>query len=171
MLASEGERIDRSAAVDPLTGVMSREAWEERVPELMRDADIARLPVCLLLLDLDDFTAFNHRHGELEGDRMLKSVASAWRGHVRQSDVVARVDGDAFAFVLVGCSLEAASGIARRLCGMLDARVSASAGGAEWDGSESLHDLLARTEAALQRARRLSPEGIEIASHLSPAGA
>jgi diguanylate cyclase (GGDEF)-like protein len=170
MLTSDEQRTERPAIMDPLTGLMNRQAWEERLPDLMRDADNARVPVCLLLLDLDDFAEFNRTHGEDEGDRLLKDVAASLRGHVRQTDVVARVGGDAFALLLVGCSLEAASGVARRLCDMLDGRVSASAGGAEWNGSEPLLDLLARTEAALSRAQLLSPDGIEIASDLSPTG-
>src|SRR5437867_1442819 len=115
MLTSDGQRTDRSSIMDPLTGLMNRQAWEERLPGLMRDSDNARVPVCLLLLDLDDFAEFNRTHGEQEGDRLLKDVAASLRGHVRQTDVVARVGGDAFAFLLVGCSLEAASAVAHRL--------------------------------------------------------
>ena len=171
MIATDDEQLLRHVAIDPLTGLMNRTAWEERVPDLMKDADNARIPVCLLLLDLDHFAEFNRIHGEPKGNWVLKEVAAGWRSHVRQSDVVARIDGDSFAFLLIGCSLEAASGIARRLCGMMHEGISASAGGAEWNGTESLDALLARTEAALDRARLLAPDGIEIASTLSPAGA
>src|SRR6266508_3703125 len=103
MLTSDEQRIERPAIMDPLTGLMNRQAWEERLPDLMRDADNARVPVCLLLLDLDDFEEFNRTHGEDEGDRLLKDVAASLRGHVRQTDVVARVGGDTFALLLVGC--------------------------------------------------------------------
>jgi diguanylate cyclase len=159
---------DRPRAIDPLTGLMHREAWERHAPAFLEEADAARVPVCLLLLDLDDFGALNARHGLEEGDRVLKEVADLWRAHVRHNDLVARVGPDDFAVLLVACSLEAASAVARRLCSLLDPdRVKVSVGGSEWNGIETPIELLARAEAALHRARHQDADRIAIAPEFS----
>lgn len=161
-------RTDRPRTTDPLTGLLHREAWELQVPALLEEADASRVPVCLLVLDLDDFTMINAERGRDEGDRLLKEVAGLWRNHVRQHDLLARVGPDEFAVLLPSCSLEAASAVARRLCGFLDqTRVSASAGGAEWNQLETAMELLARADMAMQRARRLPTDRVEIAAEVS----
>jgi diguanylate cyclase (GGDEF)-like protein len=165
MIEHDEETVDRQRTTDPLTGLLHREAWDRQAPGLLEEADEARVPVCLLLLDLDGFASFNARHGVEEGDRVLKEVAALWRTHVRHNDVVSRVGADDFAVLLVACSLEAASAVARRLCGLLDPeRISASAGGAEWNGTETHLELLARADAALSRARERSTDRISIAA-------
>jgi diguanylate cyclase (GGDEF)-like protein len=166
MIEPEGdEGLERPRMTDPLTGLLHRESWERQAPTLLEEADEARVPVCLLLLDLDHFGTFNARHGVDEGDRLLKEVAAQWRTHVRHNDVVARVGPDDFAVLLVACSLEAASAVARRLCGLLDPdRIGASAGGAEWNGRESPLELMARAEAALHKARGRAGDRVSIAS-------
>ena len=158
-------RIDRRRTMDQLTGLLNREGWEGHAPAFLEAADETRVPVCLLLLDLDDFGLINARQGVGEGDRVLKGVASLWRSHIRQSDAIARVGPDEFAVLLVGCSLEAASAVARRLCSLLDVEIlSASVGGAEWNGSETPAELLARAEGALHHAKNASGDRISIAS-------
>jgi diguanylate cyclase (GGDEF)-like protein len=137
------------------------------MPGLLEASHEARVPVCLVLLHVDDLVRVQAEHGQDEVNRVLKEVAALWRHHVRQNDVVARIGHDQFAVTLVGCSLEAASAVARRLCSLMEPqRTRASAGGAEWNGSETVTDLLARAEAALHQARQLPEDRIEIASDL-----
>ena len=167
---SDDSRTDRPRTMDPLTGVLHREAWELQVPVLLEAADTARVPVCLLLLGIDDFMMINAERGSDEGDRILKEVTTVWRGHVRQNDLLARVGHDEFAVLLTGCSLEAASAVARRLCGFLDpSRVTASAGGAEWNQKETALELLARADTAMRQARLLPSDRVEIASDVPAA--
>jgi diguanylate cyclase (GGDEF)-like protein len=171
MITDEETQADRPRAIDPLTGLMHREAWERHAPAFLEDADAARVPVCLLLLDFDDFGMFNARHGQEAGDRILKEVAAQWRAHVRHNDLVARVGPDDFAVLLIACSLEAASAVARRLCSLVDPdRINVSVGGSEWNGTETPIELLARAEAALNRAQHHVADRIAIAAEFSSTG-
>ena len=64
---------------------------------------MARLPVSLLLIDIDHFKAYNDRYGHQEGDRCLREVAAAIRGAARRRplDVVARYGGEEIIVILV----------------------------------------------------------------------
>jgi diguanylate cyclase (GGDEF)-like protein len=163
-------QAERPRTIDPLTGLIHREAWVRHAPAFLEDAHIARVPVCLLLIDLDDFGAINARHGQEEGDRVLRDLAGRWRAHVRHNDLIARVGPDDFAVLLIACSLEAASAVARRLSGLVDIDgVTVSIGGSEWNGAETAVDLLARAEGALHRAQSQQAERIAITAELSGA--
>jgi diguanylate cyclase (GGDEF)-like protein len=162
------ERAHLLSGIDALTGLPNRRAWDERASRLLSQAGEARVPACVAVLDLDHFQRFNETHGRQEGDRVLVGTTMAWRNHIRQTDMVARVGDDEFAVMLVGCSLEAASGIARRLSGLVDAPITASAGIAEWNVAETAAELVARAKEALARAKSEGRARVEFAHAASP---
>jgi diguanylate cyclase (GGDEF)-like protein len=89
-----------SARVDALTGLGNRRAFEEAVTAEVARSRRAGAPTTLLLLDIDDFKSTNDRHGHLEGDRCLRSVAAALSQAVRADDRCYRWGGDEFAVLL-----------------------------------------------------------------------
>jgi diguanylate cyclase (GGDEF)-like protein/excisionase family DNA binding protein len=72
-------------------------------------------PFALLMLDLDDFKAYNDRHGHEAGNELLAGIASAIRGACRESDLVYRYGGDEFSLVLPGTHLDGALEVAERV--------------------------------------------------------
>lgn len=101
---------------DSLTGSFSRGFFEVEFAKRIALSKRDSAPVCLILIDCDDFKAVNDTFGHDAGDRLLKAVAAALAGTVRPSDVVARFGGDEF-IVLPGSPIseEAARGLCRRL--------------------------------------------------------
>lgn len=86
---------------DPLTGLANRERFEQLLRIEIRRSDRAGVPLGLLVVDLDDFTAYNASLGRPEGDRALKRVADALRDSFqRAGEVSARLGEDAFCTVL-----------------------------------------------------------------------
>jgi diguanylate cyclase len=71
--------------------------------------------VCLAMVDLDDFKAYNDRFGHQAGDLVLKEAATAWRGEVRSTDLLARYGGEEFVLLLPACALDDAIRIVERL--------------------------------------------------------
>ena len=69
----------------------------------------------MALIDLDHFKLYNDQNGHQAGDRLLKSVAAAWRDMLRAGDVLARYGGEEFAVALPGCSLEDGAALVARL--------------------------------------------------------
>ena len=73
-------RLEGLARTDPLTGVPNRRVWEEELPRELERARRMGTGLCLAMIDLDDFKAYNDRFGHQAGDLVLKEAATAWRG-------------------------------------------------------------------------------------------
>ncbi len=100
------------ASHDALTGLVNRREFERRLQEAMDSAATGDAAHALCYLDLDRFKVVNDSCGHTAGDNMLREVASIIKEAVRDSDTVARIGGDEFALLLVGCPLEKARQIA-----------------------------------------------------------
>ena len=100
----ERRRLAEVATHDGLTGLLNRAALEERSRSLWQHAQLALLPVSVMLIDIDHFKAYNDRYGHQAGDRCLKEVAAAIRSAAprRPLDVVARYGGEEIIAILVG---------------------------------------------------------------------
>lgn len=96
LLARELHRAERGlrylATHDPLTGVLNRRAFTDRLV-----AELASSRDCVLVFcDLNSFKAINDRLGHTAGDQLLVGVADRLRSQMRQDDVVGRYGGDEF---------------------------------------------------------------------------
>ena len=100
------------ASHDALTGLVNRREFERRLQDCLELARAGAQTHVLCYLDLDRFKAVNDTSGHLAGDNMLRELAALLKDAVRDSDTVARIGGDEFALLLVGCPLEKAIQIA-----------------------------------------------------------
>jgi diguanylate cyclase (GGDEF)-like protein len=98
-----------AALLDPLTGMLNRNALDRRVAEIEQQPAGTADPVALIVLDLDHFKAVNDTHGHSAGDTVLRDVASTIRRELRTSDLAYRIGGEEFAVLLPGATLEHAS--------------------------------------------------------------
>ncbi len=89
------------AARDPLTCIYNRRGFQDGATRSLAAAQRIRLPVTLVLADIDHFKAINDRHGHSAGDRTLCFIAALLEQGVRQGDIVARIGGEEFALLLV----------------------------------------------------------------------
>lgn len=103
--------VDR-ATHDALTGLFDRASLRSA---LQRALGSGRDSVCVIMLDLDQFKAFNDRCGHLAGDRALRRVGAILQEAVRDTDVAARYGGEELCVVLPGRSLHEATAVAERL--------------------------------------------------------
>jgi diguanylate cyclase (GGDEF)-like protein len=169
-IRSRAARHPALQATDALTGLPARQGWEARLPQLLTLAAATRQPVCVLAVHIDRFRAYGDEHGRRDAERLLRGAAALWRDRLRKTDLLARVDGGEFAALLVGCSVEAAAGIAGRLSTVLDEPVTFSLGIAEWNGEESAAALTRRAQVALERAKRAGGDRIEFGTSRSGKG-
>jgi diguanylate cyclase (GGDEF)-like protein len=143
-------RLTEMALTDALTGLPNRRAWDQRVEQALSDAE----PVCVAILDLDGFKAFNDGRGHQAGDQMLKEAAAAWSSQLRPTDTLARYGGDEFVVLLRGLDLGDARRVVERLRVATPRGESCSAGLACKEAGDVATVLLGRADQALYEAKR-----------------
>ncbi len=92
--------LERLANHDPLTGLANRRLFERRLQEEMTDAVRYDRSLAVAILDLDHFKRVNDRFGHPTGDRALKETAQRLSQALRSGDLLARVGGEEFAWIL-----------------------------------------------------------------------
>ncbi len=98
---------------DQLTGLYNRRFYEE---ELKRINTCRNLPITLVLADVNGLKLTNDAFGHSLGDDLLKRVAEVFKQECRAEDVIARIGGDEFVFLLPKTEEEEAQGIIERIC-------------------------------------------------------
>ncbi|UUY04055.1 GGDEF domain-containing protein [Svornostia abyssi] len=134
----------------------NRRAWESQVPQAIEEAERSGAPLGVALLDLNAFKAVNDTLGHDAGDRVLREVAAAWRGQLRDSDLLARLGGDEFAVLLPDCGEGDLTELARRLRTALRYDPGCSVGAVTWHPGENAEDLVRRADEALYRDKLAS---------------
>ncbi len=152
----------RRSTLDPLTGLLNRNALEQRLTELDGAPCAAEKgrSHALLLCDLDHFKRVNDQLGHAAGDAVLQDVANTMRAVLRAGDSIYRIGGEEILVVLPGASEEDAVGVAERLRQAVRRRrpagvgVTISIGAAVTKPSVvNTDDLVARADAALYAAK------------------
>ncbi len=105
-------RLEIIAGTDSLTGLMNRQAFEIVFEQAILDSERRRIPLSIILFDIDFFKLVNDNHGHLAGDRILKDIAIVTKSALRESDIVARWGGEEFLVLLKDCPLEKAVALA-----------------------------------------------------------
>ncbi len=163
-LSDSRAAMTRMSLTDQLTGVANRRAWEVELPRELARAQRFGTPLSVALLDLDHFKEFNDHHGHQAGDQLLVEAARAWSAQVRGTDMLARYGGEEFGLLLPGTPRAAIESTVDRVRRATPAGCTASAGGAEWDGSETAAELIARVDIALYAAKDAGRERTVVAS-------
>ncbi len=160
-------KSEERAKTDTLTGLPNRRALEE----FFRKAQIAAMeqddPVSALLMDIDHFKRFNDEFGHGVGDQVLRLMAKVLRDSVRDIDLPARYGGEELIVILPNAGLSTATAIAerirrsvaechisRRSTGEALPGITISIGVAQFQGGESMADLIERCDRALYLAKK-----------------
>jgi diguanylate cyclase (GGDEF)-like protein len=114
-LKEEKERVSYQATHDPLTGLINRSEFEQRLSDALHQATIDDCHHALLYLDLDQFKIVNDTCGHTAGDTLLQQLRLSLLDRIRQNDSLARLGGDEFGVLLKHCNLEDALKIAETL--------------------------------------------------------
>ncbi|MDP9898947.1 GGDEF domain-containing protein [Variovorax ginsengisoli] len=108
--------LAEQAYLDPLTGLHNRRWLDVHITSARLQAARERTALAFILLDIDQFKAYNDHYGHEAGDAALTTVANVVNAFARRPlDVASRLDGDEFALLLYDCRLEQARRIAEQL--------------------------------------------------------
>ena len=141
---------------DPMTGLVRAGVFDEGLNRALRHSDRHDEPLSLVLADIDRLGMTNRDAGRAAGDRVIAGVAERIADAARGSDLVARVGGGRFGWVMPGATGAEAARAAERARAALRAGAPAanvSFGVAEWAGELDPSDLVAAADAALHRAK------------------
>ena len=155
--------LSKMAETDELTGLPNRRAWDETMRRAVGYASRTHRPLCVAVVDLDHFKAFNDHYGHQAGDRLLKTAAAAWRTALRQTYTLARYGGEEFAVALPSCAAPEAEVVLDRLRTLTPEDQTCSIGLAEWVPGESALELVARADEALYEAKRSGRDALVLA--------
>jgi len=100
MLQESNSKLSELAALDSLTQLRNRRAFEERLEDETRRWKRHGIDVSLVLLDIDHFKSYNDTYGHPKGDEVLRTVGRVLRASLRAADFAARYGGEEFAIIL-----------------------------------------------------------------------
>ena len=99
-------QLREQATRDSLTGLYNRRYLEETLSREFIRAGREKSTVCLIMMDIDGFKAFNDTYGHDAGDLLLRKLGEFLCSEVRSSDIACRYGGEEFLIVMPGTSLE-----------------------------------------------------------------
>jgi diguanylate cyclase (GGDEF)-like protein len=165
--------IRENSVRDGLTGCFNRTHAIEVLDAELRRARRSKLPLSLLMFDLDNFKNINDRHGHLCGDAVLAAVGAIMKSELRGSDVKCRYGGDEFMVILPDTPVSGARQVSDNLRRAIAERpvmwnngqitVTASFGITAVNTAD--HDprtAIGRADAALYRAKQVGRNAIQV---------
>lgn len=163
-LHMELDRVSAQARHDPLTGALNRQGLEEAVTREVSKVKRQDTPLCMALLDIDNFKKLNDTLGHATGDAALAHLATVTREVMRPQDTLARYGGEEFVILLPDTPLDKGIDAMMRLQRELTKRfflagtekvlITFSAGVAQLAADETGPQAIKRADQAMYLAKR-----------------
>lgn len=162
------------SVTDPLSGLLNRRGFEEKLAETAAKRGPDGPPLSLLFIDLDRFKSINDTFGHAAGDRVIEKFADILREASAGLHVIGRVGGEEYAVALSHCNMATAQLFAESVRAAFaetevegfpaGQRFSASFGVATLERGETPSTLMERADAALYEAKRAGRNCVRPAS-------
>lgn len=163
-------RLTHMATTDALTGLANRRHGEYLLELEVRRARRYKLPLALIVFDIDRFKAINDQYGHPVGDAAIRAVGEAAQAALRNSDVLVRSGGEEFQIIAPHTSAIDALKVAEKIRVAIAGtdipgcdKVTVSLGVGQASDQETPDALTVRVETALGRAKRAGRNCVELA--------
>lgn len=176
------EQVRKDATTDGLTNIANRKSFDEQLEQACAAAHDQGQSLCLAVIDIDHFKAFNDTWGHQTGDQVLRYVASVIGRNCPPPRFCARYGGEEFAILLRGeTAVDAFAGLQnlrsevssrvlkRRATGEDLGHITISAGMAMLRPGETPHSLVERADAALYASKRNGRDRVTSAESIANA--
>ncbi len=172
-LEKELMEVSELVQQDQLTGALNRRGLDAAFDREAKRVDRNHAPLCVALLDIDNFKRLNDNMGHQVGDQALVHLCNVIKEALRPSDSVARYGGEEFVIVLPDVAVEEAASTVERLQRELTKRfflhenervlVTFSAGVAQRGEAEPQEEVIARADKAMYQAKKTGKNRVIIA--------
>ena len=163
-------RLTQMSTTDAMTGLFNRRHGEYLLELEVRRARRYKLPLALIVFDVDGFKAINDQFGHPVGDVAIRAVAEAAQAALRTTDVLVRSGGEEFHIIAPHTSAIDALKVAEKIRVAIAAteipgcdKVTVSLGVGQASDQETPDALTVRVDAALARAKRKGRNCVELA--------
>jgi diguanylate cyclase len=163
-LQQELDTVSAQARHDTLTGALNRKGLDEALEREIADVQRKETPLCMALLDIDNFKKLNDTKGHETGDAALTHLVDVTRDSMRTQDTLARYGGEEFVIVMPDTPLDKGIDAMTRLQRALTKRfflagtekilITFSAGVAQLEAGETGQDAIKRADQAMYLAKR-----------------
>ena len=115
-LSELNHKLEDLSSTDALTGLKNRGFFETQYDDEWKRASREKIPLALLMVDIDFFKKVNDKYGHLAGDMCIKEVATTiMQAAKRPIDTIARYGGEEFVIILPGTDVEGARVVAENI--------------------------------------------------------
>jgi diguanylate cyclase len=172
-LEAKLQHLSELVREDQLTGSLNRRGLDDVFERETARADRRGTPLCIAILDLDDFKKLNDTYGHIAGDAALKHLVKIVKDTLRSMDVIARFGGEEFLILMPETSVEAAASTMTRLQRELTKHfflhdnekvlITFSAGVALRRPNEEQTELVKRADKAMYTAKQTGKNRVVVA--------
>lgn len=117
--ASRHAEVETRSQQDSLTNVLNHNAFLIRLERMVHETTEQKIPLSLIMLDVDEFKHYNDRYGHLTGDKVLTTLCQVIRRNINKGDLVGRWGGEEFVIALPNATAKQAFMVAERIKSLL----------------------------------------------------
>ena len=157
----KSEYISEFSTVDELTGLYMRNVFDVTLSKNVNEFVRTKMPLSLLMIDIDDFKQVNDQYGHQKGDEVLSEIGMCINEIVREMDLAARYGGEEMAIIMPNANKDQAFRVGERIrktiqqlkFDSLSVTVSIGTSEMERDTSCTAEDLIKKADLALYEAK------------------
>jgi len=167
------KRLEAMATTDKLTGTANRQIFNALFKQASTHSKRNKLPLSVIMLDIDYFKKINDEHGHPAGDQVLKEFSETIKRIIRESDSIFRWGGEEFLILLPDSNIKAAHKLADKIRLTVEnmtvtfsgkpITTTISAGVAGITDTDTADDLILRADKALYTAKENGRNRVESA--------
>lgn len=162
------EILIRQAASDPLTGISNRTKFNEVLEKEIARSKRFKLPLSLIMMDIDHFKEINDTYGHIAGDNVLREFASKVSKSIRKNDLFTRWGGEEFMILVTNVIRSGTVIFAEKLRLEIEAfdfspvrRITCSFGVTEFEKNDTIDSFIKKVDIALYRAKSAGRNRVE----------
>ena len=167
-------KSEQQAKYDPLTNLHNRRSFYEIIPSVMNDINTNDQPLCIIMLDVDNFKLVNDTHGHNIGDQTLKIISQRVSKQLRNKDIAVRWGGEEILVLLPNTQINHAEQLAERMRKAIEEnplhvdniklQLSISLGVSQFKNQMSLEAFIDEADHALMHAKETGRNKVVISS-------